>query len=117
MLASPATWACACSSAAATSLPSSGLLPISLPRRRLSRSASPARAGGGGVVAVGPAGSVSRVGMHGLGEVEDLLREVEQLAVLMVLLLHGGPLLVDDHLVLCVGAILTDHHKRRQEDR
>jgi len=29
----------------------------------------------------------------------------------------GLPLLVDDDLTLRVGAVLADHHERRQEDR
>src|SRR6478672_7125982 len=39
-----------------------------------------------------------RAGVDGRGQVEDLVREVEQLPVLRVLLLHGHPLLAGDHL-------------------
>jgi hypothetical protein len=35
-----------------------------------------------------------------LGELEDLLRELEELQVLPVLLLHGSPLQVGHHLTL-----------------
>jgi hypothetical protein len=42
-----------------------------------------------------------------LGEVEDLLGELEELPVLLILLLHGLPLLVGDDLAPCVGAVLA----------
>jgi hypothetical protein len=36
---------------------------------------------------------------------------------LLILVLHRLPLLVGDHLPLRVGAVLADHHERREEDR
>src|SRR6185312_9742493 len=47
------------------------------------------------------------------GQLEDLPGERQQVLVLLVLLLHGLPLLVGEHLALGVGAVLTDHHERR----
>ena len=43
--------------------------------------------------------------VHGARELEDLVGELEQLAVLPVLLLHGLPLLVGEHLPPGVGAV------------
>jgi hypothetical protein len=50
-------------------------------------------------------------------ELEDLMREVEQLFVLRVLFLDGLPLLVGDRLTLRVRAVLADHHEGGEEDR
>src|SRR5262249_39594412 len=58
-----------------------------------------------------------RQGTDLLGQLEDLLGEVDQLDVLPVLQLHGLPGVVGDHLALRVGAVLGDHHEGREEDR
>jgi hypothetical protein len=55
--------------------------------------------------------------MHGPGQVEDLLAQLDQLLVLLILLLDHPPLVVGGGLALEVGAVLADHHERRQEDR
>jgi hypothetical protein len=55
--------------------------------------------------------------VHRLRQLEDLVREVEQLDVLLVLFLDRPPLQVGDHLALCIGPVLADHHERREEDR
>jgi hypothetical protein len=55
--------------------------------------------------------------VHGLGQLEDLVGEVEQLEVLRVLLLDQLPLLVGGHLAGRVGSVLADHHERREDDR
>src|SRR4029077_19193806 len=52
-----------------------------------------------------------------LREREDLIRELDQLDVLLVLLLHERPLLVGDDLALGVGPVLTDQEKSREKDR
>ena len=52
-----------------------------------------------------------------LREVVDALRERQQVLVLLVLLLNRFPLVRRQHLALRVGAVLRDHHERRQEDR
>jgi hypothetical protein len=52
-------------------------------------------------------GGRGRVRVDRLGEVEDLLGELEELPVLLILLLHGLPLLVGDDLAPCVGAVLA----------
>src|SRR5439155_7234403 len=57
------------------------------------------------------------VGVDLRRQIQDLLREVEQLLVLVVLVLHGLPLLVREDLTLGVDAVLADHHERREEDR
>src|SRR5262245_60136143 len=51
-----------------------------------------------------------------LRQYQDLVREPEQLLVLLVLLPDRLPLLVRDHLTLGVGSVLADHHERREED-
>src|SRR6266545_4105301 len=56
-------------------------------------------------------------GVDRLRQLEDLLREIEELLVLQVLLLDGLPLLVGNHLTLSIGAVLADHHECREEDR
>ena len=43
--------------------------------------------------------------------------ELEEPAVLLILLLDRLPLLVGDDLALGVGAVLADHHEGREEDR
>jgi putative NADH-flavin reductase len=48
-------------------------------------------------------------------ELEDLMREVEQLFVLPVLFLDGLPLLVGDRLTLRVSLVLADHHECREK--
>src|SRR6476661_2868854 len=55
--------------------------------------------------------------VDGLRQVEDLVREMEQLVVLLVLVLHRLPLLVRQHLAFLVRAVLADHHEGREEDR
>jgi hypothetical protein len=55
--------------------------------------------------------------VDGTRQLEDLVREREQLLVLLILLLHGLPLLIGEHLTLRVRSVLTDHHERREEDR
>src|SRR6266480_7052580 len=46
-----------------------------------------------------------------LRQVEDLVRDVDQLFVLAVLFFDRLPLLVGDHLTLGVGPVLADHHE------
>ncbi len=58
-----------------------------------------------------------RVRVHGARELEDLVGDVEQLAILIVLLLNRLPLRVGDDLPFGVGSVLADHHERREEDR
>jgi hypothetical protein len=48
---------------------------------------------------------------------ENLVGQLDQLPVLLVLFLHHLVLLVGGGLSLEVGAVLADHHERRQEDR
>ena len=43
--------------------------------------------------------------VHGLRQLEDLVRDPEQLPVLRALVLDGTPLLVRKHLALRVGAV------------
>jgi hypothetical protein len=51
--------------------------------------------------------------VHRFRQLEDLVREVEQLHVLFVLFLDRLPLQVGHHLTLRVGPVLADHHERR----
>ena len=53
--------------------------------------------------------------MDGLGELQDLVGDVQQLHVLLLLLLDCLPLVVGQHLALLVGPVLADHHEGRQE--
>jgi len=52
-----------------------------------------------------------------LGELQDLVGELEQLLVLALLLLDHPPLVVGQDLAFLVGPILADHDKGRQKDR
>ena len=58
-----------------------------------------------------------RPGVDQLRQLENLIRQLDQLPVLVVLFLDHLPLQVGGGLPLEVGAILADHHERRQEDR
>jgi len=62
---------------------------------------------------VRPRGHRSGERVHLAREHEDLMGELEQLAVLVVLLLHRLPLLVGDRLLLGGAAVLADPHERR----
>jgi hypothetical protein len=53
--------------------------------------------------------------VDGLGELQDLVGDVQQLLVLLLLLLDCLPLVVGQHLALLVGPVLADHHEGRQE--
>ena len=48
---------------------------------------------------------------------QDLPREVEQFDVLLLFLLNRCPLLIGNHLVTGVGAVLRDQNEGREEDR
>src|ERR1700752_4258035 len=97
------------SSRTAAALPSVRVAPLStdpnapISRRSYSRVAGRARGG--------------RIGVDCLGQLEDLLRQVDQLLVLAVLLQDRLPLLVGEDLALRIGPVLADHHERREEDR
>jgi hypothetical protein len=52
--------------------------------------------------AAGHPGGRLCVFVHRLGELEDMSGEIEELPVLVILLLHGPPLLVGDDLALGV---------------
>src|SRR6266511_1356288 len=54
--------------------------------------------------------------VDGLGELQDLVGQTQQLLVLLLLLLDRLPLVVGHDLALLVRAVLADQHKRRQED-
>jgi len=53
--------------------------------------------------------------VDGLGELQDLVGDVQQLLVLLLLLLDCLPLVVGQHLALLIGPVLADHHEGRQE--
>jgi len=53
--------------------------------------------------------------VDGLGELQDLVGDVQQLLVLLLLLLDCLPLVVGKHLALFIGPVLADHHEGRQE--
>ena len=48
---------------------------------------------------------------------QDLLRDLKELLVLPLFLLHDLPLVFGERLALRVSAVLADHHERRQEAR
>ena len=54
--------------------------------------------------------------MDGLGELQDLVGQLEQLLVLLLFFLDGLPLVVGQDLAFLVGAVLADHDEGRQED-
>ena len=53
--------------------------------------------------------------MDGLGELQDLVGDVQQLHVLLLFLLDWLPLVVGQHSALLIGPVLADHHEGRQE--
>jgi hypothetical protein len=54
--------------------------------------------------------------LDGLGELQDLVGDVQQqLLVLLFLLVDCLPVVVGQHLALLVGPVLADHHEGRQE--
>jgi DNA-binding CsgD family transcriptional regulator len=56
-------------------------------------------------------------GVDGLGEVQDLVGQLEQLLVLLLFFLDDLPLVVGQDLAFLIGPVLADHHKGRQKDR
>src|SRR4051794_9442281 len=52
-----------------------------------------------------------------LGQLEDLIRELDQFPVLRILFLDGHPLLVGDDLPLGICSVLADEDEGREEDR
>jgi hypothetical protein len=53
--------------------------------------------------------------VDGLGELQDLVGDVQQLLVLLLLLLDCLPLVIGQHLALLLGPVLADHREGRQE--
>jgi hypothetical protein len=49
--------------------------------------------------------------VDGLGQVQDLVGQPEQLLVLLVFFLDGLPLVVGQDLAFLIGPVLADHHK------
>jgi hypothetical protein len=60
-------------------------------------------------------GGAERV--DGLGELQDLGGQGQQLLVLLLFFLDRLPLVVGQNLAFLVGPVLADHDKGRQEDR